>query len=219
MARGVDIGAVYRILKGHVSTYRMPVIDLIEKQTKDPFKILVSTILSARTQDRATREASQRLFKRISTPDGLENLSVKEIEKLIYPVGFYKQKARYLKQLPEALRKAGGIPQCIDELVKLPGVGRKTANLVVSVAFRKPGICVDTHVHRIMNRLGYVRTKTPFETEMALRRRLPRRYWTGINSMLVAFGQNLCRPVYPRCSICPVYQHCNRVGVNKSQRR
>lgn len=219
MAREVDIREVYRILKSHVSTYRTPSVDLIEQQTRDPFRILVSTILSARTQDKATREASQRLFKRISTSDGLKNLSVKEIERLIYPVGFYRQKARYLKQLPEALMKAGGIPQCIDELVKLPGVGRKTANLVVSVAFRKPGICVDTHVHRIMNRLGYVRTRNPLKTEMALRGRLPRRFWMGINSMLVAFGQNLCRPVSPKCGVCPIYEHCNRVGVSRSQRR
>jgi len=219
MAGKVDIRAVYRILKNHVSTYRIPSVDMIERQTKDPFRILVSTILSARTQDKATREASHRLFKRISTPEELEILSVREIEILIRPVGFYRQKARYLKQLPEALREAGGIPQCIDGLVKLPGVGRKTANLVVSVAFKKPGICVDTHVHRIMNRLGYVKTKTPFETEMALRGKLPRRYWIGINSMLVAFGQNLCRPISPKCRICPVYEHCNRVGVSKSQMR
>ncbi len=219
MARRVDIGAVYRILKRHVSTYRMPVVDLIEQQTKDPFKILVSTILSARTQDKATRDASQRLFSRAPTPGKLEKLSTKEIELLIRPVGFYRQKAKYLKQLPEILREAGGIPTCIEELVKLPGVGRKTANLVVSVAFRKPGICVDTHVHRIMNRLGYVKTKTPLETEMALRRKLPRRYWMGINPMLVAFGQNLCRPISPKCGICPIYQHCNRVGVSRLQRR
>ncbi len=219
MAGEVDIGEVYRILKNHVTEYRIPSVDLIEQQTKDPFKILVSTILSARTQDRATREASGRLFSIAPTPERLERLSVREIELLIRPVGFYRQKARYLKQLPKALRKAGGIPQCIEELVKLPGVGRKTANLVVSVAFRKPGICVDTHVHRIMNRLGYVRTRNPHETEMALRGKLPRRYWMGINPILVAFGQNLCRPVSPKCGVCPVYQHCNRVGVKKSRRR
>lgn len=214
MARKVDIDTVYRILSRHVPGYRVPVVDLIEMQTGDKFMVLVSTILSARTKDEVTEGASERLFSRARNPEELRMLSVREIEDLIRPVNYYKTKAANLKRLPDALEEFGGeIPGSIEELVRLPGVGRKTANLVVAVAFRRPAVCVDTHVHRIMNRLGYVKTKTPLETEMALRKKLPRKYWITINSMLVAFGQNLCRPLSPRCGECPIYKHCNRVGV------
>ena len=215
----VNIDKVYSILKKEVKNYKVPVVDLIEMQTKDPFKVLVTTILSARTLDKTTTEAARRLFSKVKAVKDLDKLSEREIEKLIYPVGFYKNKAKFLKKLPaEISGKFGGvIPDDVDELTKLSGVGRKTANLVVAIGFNKPAICVDVHVHRIMNRLGYVKTKNPFETEMALRKKLPKKYWTTFNSIFVAFGQNLCRPVTPCCTGCPIYQHCNRIGVVKSK--
>lgn len=214
-----DINVIYRILKKYVRSFKLPIVDAVEKKTGSPFYVLVSTILSARTKDKTTAVASKRLFKKAGTARDLEKLPVKEIEKLIYPVGFYKNKAKLLKKLPKALREKfnGKIPETVEELVKLPGVGRKTANLVVVIAFKKPAVCVDTHVHRIMNRLGYVKTKTPLETEFILREKLPKRYWTTINSILVAFGQNHCLPVSPYCSTCPVRKYCNHVKVKKSR--
>jgi len=209
----VDMDKIYKILRKHVVKYNLPVVDMIEMKAQDPFKILVTTILSARTNDKATRQASERLFSKVKKINDLEKLSAKEIEKLIYPVGFYRNKARHLKRLPKAV-KFGRIPDTIEELMKLPGVGRKTANLVVAIAFKKPAVCVDTHVHRIMNRIGYVKTKTPFETEMSLRRKLPKKYWLTINSILVTHGQNTCRPISPKCSKCPIEKYCNKVGVN-----
>jgi endonuclease III len=193
----------------------MPVVDLIQFQTNDPFKVLVTTILSARTKDETTTQAAQRLFSKINTLADLNALTVDAIEKLIYPVGFYKNKALYLKQLPNAVFTLFNnvIPQTVEELILLPGVGRKTANLVVAVAFNKPAVCVDVHVHRICNRLGYVSTKTPFETEMKLREILPERYWTTINSFLVSFGQHLCTPLNPHCNNCPILKYCNRINV------
>lgn len=213
----LDIIAVFRILKKETLSYDVPVVELIKSRTNDPFKILVSTILSARTKDETTSEVCRRLFKVVKKVKDLEKLSVNQIEKLIYPVGFYRNKARYLKELPGALRDKfnGKIPATVDELVQLPGVGRKTANLVSAVAFQKDAICVDIHVHRIMNRLGYVETKTPQETERALRDKLPKRMWKTVNRIFVAFGQNLCRPVSPHCSRCPVDRYCNRNGVTK----
>ena len=209
------ITAVYRQLKKEFEKYRMPVVELIELQTGDPFKVLITTILSARTKDRTTAGAAQRLFTKAGIPDDLDRLTVASIEQLIYPVGFYRDKARHLKALPAVLRDrfGGVIPRTVEELCELPGVGRKTANLVVAVAFGKPAVCVDIHVHRIFNRLGYLRTKTPFETEMELRRHLPVRFWTTFNSYFVSFGQHLCRPVRPQCDECPVRKYCARTGV------
>ena len=212
--KSVNIDKIYSILKKDVTNYNVPVVDLVETQTKDPFKVLVATIMSARTKDETTTLAAQKLFKKVKKIEDLNKLSVREIEKLIYPVSFYKNKAKYLKKLPKALKEFDNkIPSSIDELVKLPGVGRKTANLVVAVGFKKKAICVDVHVHRIMNRLGYVKTKTPHETEMALRKKLPGKYWIKMNSILVAFGQNLCRPISPYCSKCPIIKYCNQVDV------
>ena len=215
----VDIDSVYSILKDEVASYKVPVVDLINIQTKDPFKVLVATILSARTKDETTVGACSRLFKQVSKIDDLSNLPLDAIEKLIYPVGFYKNKARHLKALPAVIQAefSGIIPKSVDELIRLPGVGRKTANLVVAVAFEKPAICVDVHVHRICNRLGYLKTKTPYDTEMRLRKILPKEYWTTFNSILVAFGQFTCRPISPFCSRCPICKECNRIGV-KSER-
>ena len=219
LMKKVDVDKIVEILKRELVHYNVPVVDLIQIQTKSPLKVLLGTILSARTKDEVTSEASKRLFEKVKKIDDLSKLRIGEIEKLIYPVGFYKTKAKHLKELPNVINEEfkGEIPSTIDDLIKLPGVGRKTANLVVAVAFHKPAICVDTHVHRISNRLGYVKTSTPFETEMALRKKLPLEYWETFNSMLVAFGQNICKPISPKCSICPIRQYCNRIGVNKSR--
>ncbi|MFC1845210.1 exodeoxyribonuclease III, partial [Thermodesulfobacteriota bacterium] len=210
----IDINAFVPLLEKEVAGYDVPIVDLIAVQTGDPFKILVATILSARTKDETTAKASSRLFKRVSDLDSLTNLDETTIAKLIYPVGFYKNKAKYLKALPAAMLQFGGrIPDDVESLTKLPGVGRKTANLVVAVGFKKPAICVDTHVHRIMNIWGYVETKTPLETEMALRQKLPEKYWITINSILVAFGQGVCKPVRPHCDRCIIAEMCPQIGV------
>ena len=209
----IDI-AVER-LEEEVKGYEVPVVDLIAAQTKDPFKVLVATILSARTKDEVTAAACRRLFKQVETSANLEKISVAELEKIIYPVGFFRNKAKFLGKLPGVLRDEFGsiIPDDVESLTKLPGVGRKTANLVVAVAFNKPAICVDTHVHRIMNIWGYVETSTPLETEMALRGKLPDRYWIRINSTLVAFGQGTCKPVRPHCDRCVLGDICPQLGV------
>jgi endonuclease-3 len=185
----------------------------------DPFLVLVSCMLSLRTKDDVTVPASRRLFALAKTPAALARLPEAAIAKAIYPVGFYRTKARHVRQVARLLleRHDGRVPATIEELVTLPGVGRKTANLVVTVGYRKPGICVDTHVHRISNRLGYVKTQRPDETETALRRQLPKPYWITFNDLLVTFGQNLCVPVSPWCSRCPVARYCDRVGVTTSR--
>lgn len=211
----MDINKIYKALEKQFKSYPAPVVDLIEAQTKDPFKILVTTMLSARTKDQTTSEVAHRLFETVNKPADLNKYTVEELEKMVYPVGFFRNKARYLKELPKVLKKEFNsiIPEEIDNLIKLPGVGRKTANLVRTIAFKKPAICVDVHVHRICNRFGYIKTKTPFETEMALRGKLPKKYWININSYLVAFGQNHCTPLNPKCSTCTIYIECERVGV------
>ncbi len=210
-----SISRVYALLQQEFGKNRVPVVDLIETQTKDPFKILVATMLSARTKDQTTAAAAQRLFRVVNAPDDFDALSVAELEKLIFPVGFYHEKARNLKLWPAVLKNEfkGIIPSTVEELLTLPGVGRKTANLVVAVAFNKPAVCVDVHVHRIFNRLGYLTSKSPFETEMILRKHLPIDYWTTFNSYFVSFGQHTCFPINPRCDRCPVFRYCGRVGV------
>lgn len=217
--KSVPIGKIYSVLKKEVKKFKVPVVDLMHMQTKDPFKVLITTILSARTKDQTTLVCAKRLFGKVRSFSALGKLSQKQIEKLIYPVGFYKTKAKHLKQLPVVLKKefGGKIPRNVDELVKLPGVGRKTANLVVTVAFQGKAVCVDTHVHKILNRLGYVKTKNPHQTELVLRKKLPKKYWGKINAFLVAFGQNTCTPVSPYCSKCPIRKYCNRIGVKKSR--
>jgi len=211
-----NIDSIYKILNKKVKDYKVPIVDLVEARTKNPFKILVATILSARTKDEVTAKASAKLFKKINNSSDFNKLTVKQIEKLIYPVGFYKNKAKYLKKLPVVLKEKfnNKIPKTIEELIELPGVGRKTANLVMAVAFKIPAICVDVHVHRIMNRFGYIKTKNPLETEMTLRKKLPKKYWLKINYIIVAFGQNLCKPINPQCDICPIYKYCKRIKVN-----
>jgi endonuclease III len=211
----VDIRQIHSVLENEFARFRMPVVDIIELQTKDPFKVLVTTILSARTKDETTTQAAQRLFSLAKTMADLDEIPLSRLEKLIFPVGFFRTKARMLTQLPGEVDRLykGNIPETVEELVKLPGVGRKTANLVVAIAFHKPAICVDVHVHRICNRLGYVKTKTPFETEMRLRKILPQDLWLTINSYLVSFGQHTCHPVNPRCDRCPIVRWCGRIGV------
>lgn len=210
---------IYKILEARFKEFPTPVVDFIEVQTKDPFKILVATILSARTKDGVTTKVVKELFKVVDKAEDFNNFSTAELEKLLYPVGFYKHKASYLKALPQVLQEEFNniIPEEIDELIKLPGVGRKTANLVRAIAFKKPAVCVDIHVHRIFNRLGMVRTKNPLETEMTLRKELPVKYWIHFNSYFVAFGQNLCTPRSPKCSECPIHDGCSRIGVKVSR--
>ncbi len=212
-----DLPAVHKILKQEFEKKQAPVVDLVKAQTNDPFKILTATILSARTKDDTTSAACKKLFAVISTPDDLKKLSVKEIEKLIFPVGFYHNKAKYLSELPHALDRLynGKIPDTIDELCKLPGVGRKTANLVLTMAFNKPAMCVDIHVHRISNRFGLLSTKTPLETEMELRKILPKKYWMTWNSYLVSYGQTICSPVNPKCDKCKIKKYCRVVQSSK----
>ncbi len=211
---GVDIERFLAVLADEVVDYQVPVVDLIAVQTRDPFKVLVATILSARTKDEVTAKASQRLFARASTAADLAKLSEAVLQKLIFPVGFYKNKARYLAALPAKLAEFDSqVPQTMESLLTLPGVGRKTANLVLAQAFNIPAICVDTHVHRIMNIWGFVQTKTPLQTEMALRETLPEEYWIPVNSLLVAFGQGTCRPVGPHCDRCVLTKECAKIGV------
>lgn len=214
MVSKIDIDEFVRLVAAFVKDKQLPVVDLIAIQTKDPFKVLVATILSARTKDETTAQAAARLFLEADTIKALAALSQTRIEKLIYPVGFFRNKAKYLSDLPASLARFGNtVPETIEELVTLPGVGRKTANLVRSVAFNKPAICVDTHVHRIMNIWRYVETQTPLQTETALRNTLPEKYWMSINSILVAFGQSLCKPVRPHCDICPLQHDCPQHGI------
>ena len=214
----VDIGFFLETLKAEVEDYQVPVVDLIAVQTRSPFKVLVATILSARTKDEVTAAAAGRLLDLAPDPLTLNQLPVSQIRELIYPVGFYKSKAEYLAKLPEALEAfEGNVPEEIDELVTLPGVGRKTANLVRAVAFGKDAICVDTHVHRIMNIWGYVRTRTPLDTEKALRKKLPRIYWQEVNRILVTFGQGTCRPVGPHCYRCVLKNKCPQKGVKPAK--
>lgn len=206
---------LFRKLKTYVTDLPTPVVELVEERTDDIFKVLVTTILSARTKDQTVTQAIKKLFAKVNTVNDFRKLSAVQIEKLIYPVGFYHNKAKQLKELPIVLeREFGGvIPDTVEELVRLPGVGRKTANLVVAVGFKKPAICVDVHVHRIMNRFGYVKTKNPLETEMTLRKILPGKYWLDINWMLVSFGQHHCSPISPRCSTCVIKKECERNEV------
>jgi len=214
-----DIHKIIKILKEDVKKWDIPVVSIVAERTRDPFKVLISCILSLRTKDGTTAQASQRLFSLADNPAEMSELSVKEIERVIYPVGFYRTKARNIKEICYTLIKDydSKVPDEIDELLKLKGVGRKTANLVVTIGYDKDGICVDTHVHRISNRWGYIKTKTPEESEMALRKKLPRRYWKIYNDLLVTFGQNLCKPISPLCSQCNLTKFCNRIGVKKSR--
>ena len=218
--RQEQIHAAVRILKREIRRWQEPVVGVVAKESdRDPFLILISTILSLRTKDRTTREAGDRLFAMARTPAAMLKLPLKKLEGVIYPVGFYRTKAKAIHQICRRLidEYGGIVPDSIDELVTFPGVGRKTANLVVTIGYGKPGICVDIHVHRISNRWGYIKTKTPEESEQVLRRALPKQYWIIYNDLLVPYGQNLCLPVSPLCSTCKLTELCDRVGVTRSR--
>jgi len=214
-----NIDKVVAILKDALKDLPDPSVTLVGKRWKTPFHVLISCLLSLRTKDETTLPATERLFKAADTPEGLLRLSTDKIEKLIYPVGFYKTKARTIHGVcHDILEKFDGkVPNDIDTLMTMKGVGRKTANLVLTEGFGINAICVDTHVHRISNRFGYIKTKDPHETEWALRSQLPEKYWIDYNAMLVLWGQNVCRPISPLCSICPVIKICDRVGVTVSR--
>lgn len=212
-----DIDAVIAALEEAVLVWDTPAVTIISQRDGDPFKVLISCILSLRTKDTTTGPASLRLFTLADSPEKMLQLDLSTIEQAVYPVGFYRNKTAQIMEICRQLveKYDGCVPESIEELLKFKGVGRKTANLVVTLGFGKPGVCVDTHVHRICNHWGYVTTKTPEETEFRLREILPCRYWLRINDLLVTFGQNLCKPVSPLCSKCTLFAHCERNNVTR----
>jgi len=214
-----NIEYVFEKLKNAYQNSKAPSVTLIADTTKNPFNILISTLISLRTKDEVTIQSSKRLFEKAKSFYDLKKIPIKDMEKLIYPAGFYKVKSARIKQIANIIinQYSGKIPDDIDELLKLPGVGRKTANLVVSLGFNKPGLCVDTHVHRITNRIGWVKTKSPESTEMELRKLLPVKYWEKINNYLVSYGQTVCKPVSPFCTLCKLNDICPKIGVIKSR--
>lgn len=209
------IHEIMRRLKVAYPTWKAPVVAFMSQVGQEPYRVLIATLISLRTKDEVTGPAAMRLLTRAPDVSALLRLPEKEIAQLIYPAGFYRVKAKTLRRVCTQIyeRFGGKVPDKLDDLLSLPGVGRKTANLVLAVGYGQPAICVDTHVHRISNRWGYVRTRTPDDTEFALRKKLPREYWTAFNSHLVAFGQTICKPVSPLCSECPVAELCQRRGV------
>ncbi len=211
-----EIDDIVSILKQENKKYVVPIVTIVS-MTKSPFMVLISCLLSLRTKDKVTGEASNRLFKLADDPEKMLDLSTESIEKAIYPVGFYKTKSKRIKEICKTLLDdyGGVVPDEIDELLKFKGVGRKTANLTVTLGYGKLGICVDTHVHRISNRLGLVTTKNPEQTEFALRKTLPKKHWLIYNDLLVTYGQNLCVPISPWCSKCKIFKCCKRIGVGK----
>ncbi len=213
--KDLEIHTALRILRRAVPQWQTPIVTLMAETYQSPFRVLISCLLSLRTQDGTTAQAAHRLFALADSPEAMVKLTAKRIETAIYPVGFYRTKAKVIRAICATLLRdyEGKVPDDIDELLKFKGVGRKTANLVVTLGYRKPGICVDTHVHRISNRWGYIKTPTPEKTEFALRDKLPKRYWIEYNDLLVSFGQHLCRPISPLCSQCPVAQYCSQIGV------
>jgi endonuclease-3 len=217
------VQAVMGALARAIDQHELPAVEKIAEESQDdPFEVLISTMLSAQTRDPVTAAASARLFRVARTPGTMARLTTKRIEKLIYPVSFYRHKAKHVRETCRILveRYSGRVPGTMEELLTLPGVGRKTANLVLILSFRSlKNICVDTHVHRISNRLGWVQTRTPDETEQALYKATDNRWWQYINLYLVTWGQNVCRPVYPRCGACVIYQHCPRIGVERISRK
>ena len=212
----INIEAIVSILKKETPKFMLPSVSRISQKYKGPFFVLISCILSQRTKDKTTYNASSRLFRRAKNPAQMLKLSTGEIERAIYPAGFYHTKARRIKELCRELidKFFSAVPDTLEELLGLKGVGRKTANLVLSEGFGKLGVCVDTHVHRISNRLGFCRTRLPDETEIYLRNKLPKRHWIEYNRLLVTWGQNICKPVSPLCSICAVEEYCRKRGVN-----
>ncbi len=214
-----QIDEAISLLRAAVSRWLAPAVTIVSQRDGNAFKVLVSCILSLRTKDEITASAVNRLFSIADTPKSILGMSVEDIERSIYPVGFYRKKARQILDICNRLLTVydGKVPDNLDTLLDLKGVGRKTANLVITLGFGKPGICVDTHVHRICNRWGYVKTATPEQTEFALRSKLPKEYWICINDLLVSFGQNHCRPISPKCNSCFLSHLCVRNGVKMSR--
>lgn len=213
-----EIGVVLRIIRNEVQRFREPAVTQ-EARRRDPFRVLISCLISLRTKDDVTAASSRRLFELADTPTGMMELTEVKIAETIYPAGFYRNKAKTIREVCHDIlhRFGGNTPDTIEDLLTLKGVGRKTANLVVTKGFSKPGICVDTHVHRISNRLGWVETRTPDETEFALREFLPHMHWIELNDLLVTYGQNICVPISPKCSQCRVRRHCRRVNVTRAR--
>ncbi len=214
-----NLSFVMEVLKKSYEENRAPSVTLIANTLKKPFNILVSTLISLRTKDQVTLKASKKLFEKVSSFEDIQKISEEEISKIIFPAGFYKTKAKRLKEIAEIIdSKFGGvIPQTMEELLTLPGIGRKTANLVLILGFNQYGICVDTHVHRVSNRFGWVATKTPEKTEFALLEYLPKEYWRIINDYLVSYGQTVSKPVSPLCSKCGLNKACPKIGVKTSR--
>ena len=213
------ISRVIQTLRKASAGWDAPVVTEMADFSRDAYQVLVACLLSLRTKDETTGPAARRLFALANTPEQMVALTLAQVKKAIYPVGFYKTKAQTVLDISQILidKYESRVPDEIDELLVFKGVGRKTANLVVTLGFQKPGICVDTHVHRISNRWGYVETKKPEETEMALRAILPKRFWIGYNDLLVAFGQTLCHPTSPKCSLCPIERYCEKIDVKRSR--
>ncbi|HOM96584.1 MAG: endonuclease III [Candidatus Methanofastidiosa archaeon] len=211
-----NISSILLTLKEEIKKFSLPIVSEVAAD-RDPYKVLISCILSLRTKDEVTKKASIKLFEHASTPNEMINLTEDDIKTLIYPVGFYKTKAKRIIEMSHKILEDynGVVPDTIDELLKLKGVGRKTANIVITLGYAKLGICVDTHVHRISNRWGYVKTKNPTQTEFALREKLPKEYWIEYNDILVTYGQNVCVPISPKCSICPIEKYCPKIDVIK----
>jgi len=219
MNNEININKIIEILKKEAINWDVPIVTLIAIQEKDPFKILISTILSLRTKDEITIKASKKLYQILNKPEDIYNLTSKEIEIAIYPVGFYKRKSLQIIEICKELYEKynSKVPKDIPTLLTFNGVGRKTANLVLSEGYNIPAICVDTHVHRISNRFGFLKTKNPEETEMELRQKLNKKYWIIYNTLLVSFGQKICRPVSPYCSKCKISKYCKKINVKKSR--
>jgi len=209
---------ILKLIEKQILIFKAPSVTVVSKNN-DPFQVLISCILSLRTKDKTTIEASNRLFKVADSPKNMVKLSKLRLQGIIYPVGFYRNKAKVILGISKIILEdfASKVPGNLEDLLKLKGVGRKTANLVLGLGFNIPAICVDTHVHRISNRLGWVRTKLPEQTEEALKTIIPKRYWIDLNTILVTFGQNICVPISPICSRCSVNKFCKRVGVIKSR--
>lgn len=214
-----DFIKIIKILIKTTDKFKTPSVTQIKEELKDPFKVLVSCILSLRTKDEITYPASIKLFRVAKTPKQIANMPLAQLKKIINPVNYYKTKAERIKKIAQTIHKKykNKVPDDFEELMKFKGVGRKTANIVITYGFGKEGIAVDTHVHRISNRLGWVKTKTPNNTEFALKKLLPKKYWYWVNELFVRHGQNICRPISPFCSKCPVDKYCSKVCVKTSR--
>ncbi|MBL7051869.1 MAG: endonuclease III [Nanoarchaeota archaeon] len=214
-----DLIEIIKILRKESKNWDVPVVSLVSETHKDPFSVLISTVISLRTKDEVTLKSFKRLYSKAKTPKEMLKLKESEIEKLIYPAGFYKIKAKNIKKICEILisEYKGKVPNSMEKLLELPNVGRKTANLVISVGFDGDGVCIDTHNHRILNRLGFLKTKNPEETEYEVRKKLDKEYWRELNFLLVGYGQYICRPISPYCSKCEIKKKCKRRGVEVSR--